>query len=156
MTQKRWAWLALGVLILAGILFGLGQWIGNWFWHPIAPCSVPAAQFAKCKGYNFWSGIGADVGEITLIVSLISGIVWFRTHFQCHEETCRKVGMHHVPGTPYRTCWHHHPVLSAHKRGKVPLERIRAAHAAANAPPDSVSVGISHPDAVSVEVTPHG
>ena len=98
MTRRRWGQLTIGGLILAGILFGLGQWIGNWFWHPIAPCSVPAAQFAKCKGYNFWSGIGADVGEITLIVSLISGIIWFRTHYQCHEETCSKIGMHHVPG----------------------------------------------------------
>jgi hypothetical protein len=31
MTQRRLAWFGLGALILAGILFGLGQWIGNWF-----------------------------------------------------------------------------------------------------------------------------
>jgi hypothetical protein len=111
-------------------------------------CSGPAAQVQQCKGYNFWSGIGADIGEITLVVSLVSGVLWFRRHFQCHEETCSKVGMHHVPGTPYRTCWHHHPVLSRHGHGKVPLAHIQAAHAAAapQAGPDgaAASTEMSH------------
>jgi hypothetical protein len=142
MTQRRWGQLAIGAVILAAVLFGLGQWIGNWFWHPEGSCTGTAHAIQQCEGYNFWSGIGADIGEITIVVSLFSGFVWFRTHFQCHEETCKKVGMHHVPRTPFRTCWHHHPVLSLHGRGKVPLTHIQAAHAAAN--PASEPAGATH------------
>jgi hypothetical protein len=151
MTQKRLRWLAVGSLILAAIVFGLTEWWANWLWHPMGVCSGTAHQLELCRGYNFWSGIGADIGEITLVVSLISGILWFRRHYQCHEETCRKVGVHRVLGTPYRTCWHHHPVLSNHPHGKVPLAHIHAAHAAAagtqaaNAVAGAVPVEISQP-----------
>ena len=146
MTQKRLAWLAIWSLVAAGILFGLSQWIANWIWHPLG--STAQCVGKNCKGYNFWSGLGSDLSEITLIITLISGILWFRRHYQCHEETCKKIGLHHVPGTPYRTCWHHHPVLSQHSRGKVPLSKIQAAHAAAMAvsPPDGapLSAEMSH------------
>jgi hypothetical protein len=102
-------------------------------------CSGSAGMVQQCKGYNFWSGIGADIGEITLIVSVISAVLWFRRHYQCHEETCSKIGVHHVRGTPFRTCWHHHPVLSQHPRGKVSFAHIQAAHAAAAASGDPES-----------------
>jgi hypothetical protein len=152
MTRKRLGWLALGGLILAGTLFGLGQWIGNWFWHPEGICSGSAGMVQQCKGYNFWSGIGADIGEITLIVSIISGVLWFRRHYQCHEETCSKIGMHHVRGTPFRTCWHHHPVLSQHPRGKVSFAHIQEAHAAAAAGGDAASAQM--PDAADTPAAP--
>lgn len=121
------------VLLLAGlVLTGLLN-APSWLWHPLGYCSGTPIQIRDCKGYNSWSGSFSDISEITLIGIVISGIVGaFRVkkHFECHEQTCRHLGVHKVDGTPHRTCWHHHPVLSQHPRGKVPLVHIHQAHAA--------------------------
>lgn len=86
-------------------------------------------------GYQFWSGIGSDIGELSIVVSIIVAALAIRrflhTHFPCHSESCKKLGFHHVMGTPYRTCWHHHPVLSSYAKGTVPLDHIQQAHARA-------------------------
>ena len=100
--------------------------------HPLGLCAGTAHQVMLCKGYNFWSGIGSDLGEITLIGTIIA-IGWrVRKHFECHVDTCHKVGLHHVAGTPHRTCWPHHPVLGDHEPHRVSLGHIHAAHARAN------------------------
>lgn len=86
-------------------------------------------------GYQWWSGFGSDLGYI---VQLVAGLViaWriykgLKHHFECHEESCSRVGVHPVHGTPYRTCWHHHPILSQHGHKKVPLHVIHREHHAA-------------------------
>jgi hypothetical protein len=93
-------------------------------------------------GYQFWSGIGSDIGELSIVISIIVAALAVRrflhTHFPCHTDSCRKLGFHHVAGTPYRTCWHHHPVLSSYEPATVPLAHINQAHVAAN-PPSSPS-----------------
>lgn len=61
-------------------------------------------------GYLFWSGIGSDIAEVTLIAA-----VWH--HLNCHEDGCFRLGKHRVDGTPY--CGSHH--LEARK--KTPDER---------------------------------
>lgn len=43
--------------------------------------------------YGFWSGVGSDISEITLIVA-VGGWYW---HHQCHEEGCWRLG-HPVDG----------------------------------------------------------
>jgi len=55
------------------------------------------------NGYNFWSGIGSDFGEVTLIVALIT---WY-VHNQCHVDKCHKIGRH--PFKYYKLCKKHHP-----------------------------------------------
>jgi hypothetical protein len=74
------------------------------------------------NGYQFWSGIGSDIGEITLISAAIT---WY-FHNQCHVEGCRKIGKH--PFKQYKLCSKHHPstpekvthqhVVKLHKESK--------------------------------------
>lgn len=111
------------ILFLAGFQF-------NDLFHPL-----------RYWGYQFWSGIGSDIGELSIVVSIIFTAVAVRrflhAHFRCHTDGCRKLGFHHVAGTPYRTCWRHHPVLSSYERATVPLEHIHRAHKEASLSPSS-------------------
>lgn len=128
----RLAKASIALVVLGVVVFAVSQ-LPSWFWHPLGLCAGTPRTTQGCKGYNSWSGIFSDVGEVTLIVGLITGSVaarrFLHTHFECHEETCHKLGVHHVEGTPYRTCWRHHPVLSSHEKGSVPLSHIHEAHA---------------------------
>lgn len=114
----------------------------TWLWHPLATrvCRSEFKGFPltvrDCLSYNFWSGIGSDFGEVTLVGIAVGSIlaVWnvyrkLRPHLECHEETCAKLALHKIEGTPLRVCWHHHPLLSQHPHGKVPLHVIHKAHA---------------------------
>jgi hypothetical protein len=111
------------ILLLSGFEF-------NDLFHPL-----------RYWGYQFWSGIGSDIGELSIVVSIIVAALAVRrflhSHFPCHTDSCRKLGFHRVAGTPYRTCWHHHPELSQYDPAAVPLEHIHRAHAAANQAPSS-------------------
>jgi hypothetical protein len=69
--------------------------------------------------YGFWSGFGADLGEIAIVGGLVS---IYRRH-NCHVKGCWRVGKHPVDGTSYVVCRQHHPdqapthqeVLAAHR-----------------------------------------
>ncbi len=127
--------LAVSVLaVVAGLLLAAP----SWFWHPLGMCTGGPIAVRDCKGYNAWSGSFSDIGEITILGGLITATVaaWrLKKAYECHAETCRKLGVHHVEGTPYRACWHHHPVLGKHPRGRVPLVHIHAEHRKANGLP---------------------
>jgi hypothetical protein len=71
-----------------------------WLLHPLGVCVGPAVD--ACRGYNFWSGIGSDFSEITLLAGVY--MIW-RKH-NCHEVKCLRIGKHTVDGTPY--CNKHH------------------------------------------------
>lgn len=54
-------------------------------------------------GYQFWSGIGSDVGELTI---LTAAVVWVR-HHNCHRKGCWRLG--HIDSTHgHPACRHHH------------------------------------------------
>ena len=57
------------------------------------------------KGYQFWSGIGSDVGEVTLIGLVM---VWWR-HHNCHVYRCWRLSWHPHPDNGHPVCRHHHP-----------------------------------------------
>jgi len=59
------------------------------------------------NGYQFWSGIGSDAGEVTLI---IGAVTWYY-HNQCHVDKCHKIGKH--PFKHYKLCKKHHPGVPA-------------------------------------------
>jgi hypothetical protein len=88
--------------------------------HPIGLCAGSAHQQVLCNGYNFWSGIGSDIGE----VAIIGGLITIVRHLNCHAKGCYRLGGHLVPGTPYKTCRKHHPYIST---GRVSAEHIAAA-----------------------------
>lgn len=49
--------------------------------------------------YAFWSGFGADLPEFGLIV-----VLWHK--FNCHEQGCWRIGLHHRDGAVL--CKRHH------------------------------------------------
>ena len=56
-------------------------------------------------GYQFWSGIGSDAGEITLIGALVA--IWSKHN--CHVHRCWRLSWH--PSEKYGghvVCRHHH------------------------------------------------
>lgn len=55
--------------------------------------------------YGFWSGIGSDVGEVTIF----GAVVGMYRHKNCHAKGCWRLGKHAVDGTPYVVCTKHHP-----------------------------------------------
>jgi hypothetical protein len=56
-------------------------------------------------GYEFWSGIGSDVGELT-ILGLVA--VWWRTH-NCHIHRCGRISWHPHPVHGHPVCRKHYP-----------------------------------------------
>jgi hypothetical protein len=59
--------------------------------------------------YNFWSGIGSDLGEATLISAVGIGVYTGVRKVNCHTKGCWRIGHHRLEGTPYVLCKHHHP-----------------------------------------------
>jgi hypothetical protein len=57
------------------------------------------------NGYQFWSGIGSDVGEVT-ILGLV--LVWWRTH-NCHIHRCWRISWHPHPVHGHPVCRKHYP-----------------------------------------------
>lgn len=72
--------------------------------------------------YGFWSGIGSDIGEITLIGAALS--IWWK--HECHVKGCHRVVRHPVAGTPHVVCRKHHPDDDSPTHQEV-LEQHRAA-----------------------------
>lgn len=83
--------------VLAGLAI-LGTTVhslfGGYFWHPLAG-----------DGYQFWSGIGSDVGEITMVTALY---IWIKTH-NCHVRGCWRLKWHGHPDHGHPVCRRHHP-----------------------------------------------
>lgn len=40
--------------------------------------------------YGFWSGFGSDIGEVTLLVAVVS----YARSINCHEPHCWRMGKH--------------------------------------------------------------
>jgi hypothetical protein len=57
------------------------------------------------RGYEFWSGIGSDIGELTLLTAFI---IWIRQR-NCHVNRCWRLAWHTHPEHGHPVCRHHHP-----------------------------------------------
>jgi hypothetical protein len=59
------------------------------------------------NGYQFWSGIGSDIGE----VAIIGGLISIYRKGNCHQQHCWRMSHHdyEVDGVTYRLCHKHHP-----------------------------------------------
>lgn len=57
------------------------------------------------RWYGFWSGVGGNLGDVTLVVGLIA---YLRRH-NCHVRWCPRMSKHPLHGTPYVVCRRHHP-----------------------------------------------
>jgi hypothetical protein len=75
-------------------------------------------------GYQFWSGIGADLGEATIIVAVLA---WWK-HHNCQVDGCPRVHLTHPTDAGHFVCKRHHPM---HEGNKLTAEYVQAAHRAA-------------------------
>lgn len=76
------------------------MFFANYLFHPL-----------NGNGYQFWSGIGSDFGELTLLAVIGTIIHWY-INSRCHVggvglRGCRKRG--HFPFHHYKLCKKHHP-----------------------------------------------
>lgn len=62
------------------------------------------------NGYQFWSGIGSDFSEVTILAGL-AGLYY---KHNCHVKKCPRIGKHIIKGSPY--CTKH---LEGVRNGKV-------------------------------------
>jgi hypothetical protein len=69
--------------------------------------------------YDFWSGLGADIGGLAFIGA---GVGLYRKH-NCHVHGCWRIAKQQVIGTSWMVCHHHHP------EGRPTAEDIVTAHA---------------------------
>lgn len=56
-------------------------------------------------GYWFWSGIGSDIGELTIVAA---AVVFYRRH-ECHIQGCWRPAWHPHPEHGHPVCKRHHP-----------------------------------------------
>jgi hypothetical protein len=95
---------AIGIYVAVAVilLVAIGYWrsgdlasASRWpYFHPLGGI-----------GYQFWSGIGSDVGQVTLIGAVIA--LWSKHN--CHIHRCWRLGWH--PSDKYGghvVCRHHH------------------------------------------------
>lgn len=59
--------------------------------------------------YGFWSGFGSDLGELTLVAAVGTGVYTGVKKANCHAKGCWRVGHYPLEGTPYHLCAKHHP-----------------------------------------------
>src|SRR5258708_4813838 len=80
--------------------------------HPLGYCTGSPSAISACRGYNAWSGILSDVGEITVIGLVITAMLTAWHHINCHETGCPWPGRHVFidpdTGEHHRTCGKHH------------------------------------------------
>ena len=72
-------------------------------------------------GYNFWSGIGSDFGEATILVAFFA----FWKHRNCQVKGCWRIHLTHPTEGGHFVCKRHHP---AHEGNQLSAEHVVAAH----------------------------
>jgi hypothetical protein len=97
--MRRWlVWPIAAILVLAFTVV----------WAAFATWCQHFFGFANGDGngshYLFFSGVGSDITELTVLAA--AGHIYWR--FSCHEPKCFWPG-HLMADGHTRSCWHHHP-----------------------------------------------
>jgi hypothetical protein len=117
---------ALGV---AGVAVYAVVNAAGWLVHPLGSCTGSAALVSRCKGYNFWSGIGSDLGEVTLLTAVVAAY-W---HHTCHVTRCWRLGR--FAHGHLKLSAHHHPLVPSDGRvTRVEVEAVTGAGAGGGHP----------------------
>lgn len=80
--------------------------IQHWLAYMTGSLNTPGTP----PNYNFWSGFGSDLGEVTLLGAV--GGMYYKHN--CHSRGCWRVGKHLVDGTPW--CSRHHQAVRDARR----------------------------------------
>lgn len=116
MTRRQTVLILLAVAVaLLIVLLALP----SWFWHPLGYCVGSAKEIRDCKGYNWHSGLEANIAEITLIVGFVS---WW-LHSRCDRLGCLRHGGHLSADGVHHLCRHCHPGLEPKRPSVAELRR---------------------------------
>ena len=103
-SSRSFALGGVAVIVFALVVYAIVGASG-WLVHPLGSCSGNAYTVVRCKGYNFWSGIGSDLGEVTLITAVLAAY-W---HHTCQVGRCWRLGR--FAHGHLKLCAHHHPLV---------------------------------------------
>lgn len=78
--------------------------------------------------YNFWSGIGSDLGEYVIVTAAVAGVAGAYRKGKCHDPGCPRLGKHLTEGGTFHFCHHHHPELMHAAGRKMSLEEMHWHH----------------------------
>jgi hypothetical protein len=94
--------------------------IWHWVIHTLGVDN--GLPYGTWNWYNFLSGSGSDIGELTVAGALAAGLYGWYKRNNCHAPGCPRIGIHHMAGGEFRVCRRHHhvPVIT--------LEHIHQAH----------------------------
>lgn len=71
--------------------------------HWLAQLLHPGQLRTPNGGYWFWSGIGSDIGEVTIL----GAVIGLYRHHNCHVNGCWRRGKPD-PAHGFPACKHHH------------------------------------------------
>ncbi|GAB3046761.1 hypothetical protein GCM10027053_00540 [Intrasporangium mesophilum] len=80
--------------------------------------------------YGFWSGIGSDIAELTLVGAVSTGVYQLVKKYNCHHPGCWRVGNHPAAGGQFYLCWRHHPDFMGGKPTKEIIAELHREHLA--------------------------
>ncbi len=55
--------------------------------------------------YQFWSGVGSDIGEL----AILGGVIGLWRQHNCHVHRCWRLSWHPHPQHGHPVCRRHHP-----------------------------------------------
>lgn len=89
-------------------------------WHWLSQAfSTYVLHVQRSNGYQWWSGMGANFGEVTVIGL---GITAWR-HINCAAPRCPRRGTHPTADGQHKLCRKHHPDLPDRKLSLAEIHR---------------------------------
>lgn len=96
----------LAVALLVDVAVNGGRVVWGW-----AEIHSGTARGGPDPYYNFWSGIGSDLGEVTLVTAVVAMLWGAYRKAKCCDPQCWRLGKHPTEGATFHFCHHHHPEL---------------------------------------------
>lgn len=100
------ALIALALLAAVGLVVANHEAIWRWM------VAVSGAQNESGHWYGWWSGSGADLGELTLVTAVSVGVWTGVRKANCGAKGCWRIGHHNyeMDGVTHHLCRKHHPL----------------------------------------------
>ena len=115
---------ALVFAVLAGVLaWVLNAHVFNNWLRVHAGISDLAGPY-----YGFWSGIGSDIAEFSLVGAAFTGVYQVTRKFNCHQRRCWRVGTHEAADGQFLLCARHHPDYHGKKPTRELIEQLHRQH----------------------------
>jgi hypothetical protein len=112
------------LLALVSVLVAVALLLPSWFWHPLGYCAGTKIQVRDCLGYNYHSGVGANLGYISIVLGMVA-TYW---HHTCANPWCLHFGRYVTADGHHKLCRVCSPELPDHR---LSLEEIQERHHAA-------------------------